>query len=580
MAKISTEQINDIRSSVDIVNVISRYVSLTQKGKNYFGVCPFHDDHSPSMSVSQEKQIYTCFSCGATGNVFKFMMDYDNVSFLEAVKKVADIGGINISIDHVNTHKNIANKNLYDIYDLSLKFYQNNLNTGDGVTAKEYLNKRNINDELIKVFQIGLSLKTHGMLTKLLLKKGYTEADLLKSGLVIKSEYGLGDMYIDRIMFPLHDLNGKVVGYSGRIYTSNDGSKYVNTKETEIFKKGELLYNYHRAKDEARNSGQVIIMEGFMDVIRAYTVGVKNVVATMGTAVTKNQALIIKRMAKEIILLFDGDNAGAKATMAAAKELESLGVIPRVVRLEEGLDPDEYIIKYGKNKFLDKLNNSMNIMDFKIDYLRKNRNLNDSREVAKYVDDVLKQLNNIDDDILRELTLNKLSKDSDLDVDFLRSKLNLQPSTEKKVIKKEEKSLLTKYEKAEMYLVNYMMKSSEVIKLCMKRLSNLPTKRYRDIERLIVTYYKEYGYINEVDFLTYVLDKDESYMDTIKFINRENIKENFTLDEINDYIDVILDYNIESERNRLNKLLKETDDQNKKLEIGKKLIELKMLKGE
>ena len=580
MSRLSTEQINDIRSSVDIVNVISRYISLTQRGKNYFGVCPFHDDHSPSMSVSKEKQIYTCFSCGATGNVFKFIMDYENISFVEAIKKVADIGGINININYDMDHKKTINKNLYDIYDLSLKFYQNNLNTNSGISAKEYLNNRKIDEELIKVFQIGLSLRDRTLLTKLLLQKGYDETELLKSGLVIKNEYGLGDIYINRIMFPLHDLNGKVVGYSGRIYNSNDSSKYINTKETEIFKKGELLYNYHRAKEEARNSGQVIIMEGFMDVIRAYMIGIKNVVATMGTAITKNQALLIKRMAKDVVLLFDGDSAGAKATIAATTELEHIGIIPHIVRLEENLDPDEYILKYGKDKFFDKLNNPMNVMDFKIDYLKKNRNLNDSRDVAKYVNDILKELNNIDDDILREVTLKKLSKDSNLDIEFLKSKLDIRPTKQKEVVKIEKKQLLNKYEKAEMYLIKYMMRSGEVVKLCMKKLSNLPTKQYRDLERLIVTYYKEYGYINEVDFLSYLLDKDESYMDTIKLINKENIKENFTLDEINDYISVILDYNIESERERLNKLLKQTDDKNKKIEIGKKLIELKILKGE
>ena len=580
MAMLTTEQINDIRSSVDIVDIISKYIPLTQRGKNYFGVCPFHDDHSPSMSVSKDKQIYTCFSCGATGNVFKFLMDYENISFIEAIKIVSDIGGIEVTINSDFKKSNSANKNLYDIYELSLKFYQNNLNTNDGIGAKEYLNTRQINDELIKVFQIGLSTNKRDLLTKLLLKKDFNESDLLKSGLITKNEYGLSDIYSNRIMFPLYDLNGKVVGYSGRIYNSSDTSKYINTRETEIFKKGELLYNYHRAKEECRNLGTVIIMEGFMDVIRAYTVGVKNVVATMGTAVTKNQALLIKRMAKEVILLFDGDAAGAKATMSCALELEKIGVIPKVVRLEENLDPDEYILKYGQDKFLKKLESPINIMDFKLDYLRKKRNLDDSNETAQYVNDVLEQLNNINDDVLREITLNRLSKDSNLDIDFLRNKLSLKEKPKIEEKKEEKKQLLTKYEKAEIYLVNYMMKSSEVTKLCMKKLSSLPTKRYRDLERLIVVYYQDFGYINEVDFLSYLIDKDESYMETIKLINKEHIKENFTLDEINDYISVILDYNIEVESKRLSELLKSTDDREKKVEIGKKLIELKKLRGE
>lgn len=215
MPKLTTEQINDICSSVDIVDVVSKYVSLTQRGKNYFGVCPFHDDHSPSMSVSKDKQIYTCFSCGATGNVFKFVMDYENISFLEAIKKIADIGGIKVSLGDLHFNKKNINNNLYDIYDLSLKFYQNNLNTNEGLKAKDYLYKRQINDDMIKYFEIGYSLKQRGLLTKLLLKKQFNEDDLIKSGLVIKNEYGLNDIYCDRIMFPLHDLNGRVVGYIG-----------------------------------------------------------------------------------------------------------------------------------------------------------------------------------------------------------------------------------------------------------------------------------------------------------------------------------------------------------------------------
>jgi len=581
MAKLTTQQINDIRSSVDIVDIVSKYIPLTQKGKNFFGVCPFHDDHSPSMSVSQEKQIYTCFSCGATGNVFKFIMDYDNISFPEAIKKIADLVGIPLNIDVNVNKKSIINKSLYDIYELSLKFYQNNLNTNDGIIAKEYLYQRSIDDELIKVFQIGLAIKKRDLLTRLLLKKSFNETDLIKSGLIIKSEYGLNDIYYNRIMFPLYDLNGSVVGYSGRIYNTNDTSKYINTKETEIFKKGELLYNYHRAKDECRTLGQDIIVEGFMDVIRTYSIGVKNVVATMGTAVTKNQALLIKRMAKEVILLFDGDEAGAKATMSCATELEKIGIVPKVVRLDENLDPDEYILKYGEERFLTKLKNPTNIMDFKLSYLKTKKNLNNSADIAKYVNEVLEHLNNIEDDVLREITLTKLSKDSNLEIDFLRNKLEMPIKDIKlKEKNKDERKILSKYQKAEVYLINYMMKNTEVIKRCMKKLSNLPSKEYRDLQRLIVTYYNEFGYINEADFMTYLMDKDESYMETVKQIKKMNLKENFTLEEIDDYIKVILDYNIESEYQRLSDLMNKTDDIMKKAEIGQRIVELKILKGE
>ncbi len=350
------------------------------------------------MSVSKEKQIYTCFSCGATGNVIKFIEDYENVSFMEALKILADRAGIILSVGTVQKKGSDRNAPLYDIYDLSSKFYHNNINTALGKAAKEYLKQRDIDEAIIKEFGIGLALKKHDMLTSLLTNKKFDMNMLMKSGLVVRNERGYLDSYYNRIMFPLWDITGKVVGFSGRIYNGEkDAPKYINSKESEIFKKGELLYNYHRAKDEARKENKVIIMEGFMDVIRAYTIGLKNVVAMMGTAVTKEQALLIKRMAKDVILCFDGDRAGEKATLSCSEELLKIGVTPKIIYLEEDLDPDEYISKYGKERFLGKLENPINVMDFKLFYLKKQKNLSSEQDVAKYVSDVLEELTKIDE---------------------------------------------------------------------------------------------------------------------------------------------------------------------------------------
>ena len=255
---LSEEKINEIRTSVDIVEIISSYLPLIAKGKNFFGVCPFHSDHSPSMSVSKEKQIYTCFSCGATGNVYNFIMDYENVSFIEAVKIVANKAGFILNInDDLKTDKN---KKLYDIYNISQKFYMNNINTANGIDAKKYLEKRNINNDCIKEFGIGLAIDSRDSLLKLLLNKNYDAKDIEKAGLVIKNNYGYSDMYSDRIMFPLFDLTGKIVGYSGRVYNKDIKPKYYNTKETEIFKKGETLYNYHKAKESVRENNKLIVV--------------------------------------------------------------------------------------------------------------------------------------------------------------------------------------------------------------------------------------------------------------------------------------------------------------------------------
>lgn len=571
MNKLSPEKIAEIRDSVDIVDVISNYVALEPKGKNYFGVCPFHDDNNPSMSVSSEKKIYKCFSCGATGSVFKFIMDYENISFKEAVKKIADMSGIKIDVGTIK--KTNYNTTLHDIYNLSLKFYTNNINTKEGKTAKEYLKSRNLDENTIKEFQIGLALKDNKNLSKILLNK-FKEEDILKTGLVYKNDYGFLDLYYERIMFPLYDLNGNVVGYSGRIYNKEDNSKYINTRETEIFKKGELLYNYHRAKDIARQKNQIIVMEGFMDVIRAHTIGVKNVVATMGTAVTKQQANLIKRLAKEVILCFDGDKAGAKATMACADELIKLGVTPKVVRLEDNLDPDEYIIKNGKTAFELKINNPISVMDFKLSHLKENKNLQNTADEAKYINEAINEINKIEDDILKELTIKKIIEETNIDENLIRSKVNLNEKPKPKKDKITKTTKTNKYELAQRNLLFYMLENKEVIKMYNNKVTYMPNKEYRLLAREISMFYKNNNYINIADLIDYV-EGDEQITNTIKEIQRANLDEKYSINEIEDYINVIKDYNIKNETKRLKEQMNNELDPIKKAKIAQKIIDLK-----
>ena len=568
-------KIKEIRNSVDIVDIISEYIPLTAKGKNFFGVCPFHADHSPSMSVSKEKQIFTCFSCGASGNVINFVMDYENISFRETLKKLADKAGITFEIG--STKKTpIKNQKLYDIFEISQKIYQNNLNSEVGLKAKEYLKDRQINNEIIKEFGIGLSIKENHLITNILKKKGYNEKELIDSGLVGKGDKGLHDIYYNRIMFPLYDLNGKTVGYSGRIYDMKDTSKYINTKETAIFKKGELLYNYHKAKEEARKQGKIIVVEGFMDVIAAYKVGIKNVVATMGTAVTSNQANLLKRMSKEIILCFDGDEAGAKATFSCIEELGKLGVTPKVVRLEENLDPDEYIKKYG-NQFLDKIENPINVMDFKLTYLKKDTNLEDNIEYSNYILNVLKEVQKVDDIILKELTLQKLSKETNLGLDILREKLE-NMNEQKKDIVIEEPQIKTKEIsgaaiKAEQYLMYYLIHNKEVVTIFHNNKVFLQTERYRKLALEIINLSRE-GDINVADLLL-EFSNNEQYKKTLSELLALNLKDEYTKEEILGYIYTIKLNNIKKERIRLNELLHHTIDKEEREEILKKIIELK-----
>ena len=569
---IDNETINNIKNSVDIVDIISERIPLTSRGRNLFGVCPFHDDHSPSMSVSKDKQIYTCFSCGATGTVFKFLQDYENISFIEAVKICADKAGINLNIKGYK--QDDKNNTLYEMYEIATKLYQNNINTNKGEAALKYLKDRKINDKTIKEFRLGLSLNDN-KLSKLLSK--YDEKDINKTGLLHKNGLDYYDSFYDRIMFPIENSYGKIVGFSGRIYKEykdEKPSKYKNTKETEIFKKGEILYNYRLAKESARQTGYVIIMEGFMDLFRAYQIGIKNVVISMGTAVTKEQASLLKRMAKDVILCFDGDNAGEHATYACGNELIKLGITPKVVRLEDNLDPDEFILKYGKDKFIEKLENPINIMDFKINYLKKNKDLNSSKEMGEYINELLKELNDIDDDVIRELTIKKISKESNLDVEFLKSKLNKKEPIIKNTvnIKKEEKTNM--YIKAEQYLLYYMLNNENVIKMYQSNLGYMPTDEYRNLAFEINYFYKENKYINISDLMLSLKD-DEDTLNTIKKINLLNLKDEYSNEEIMDFINTIKKYNIKTESKRLSELMKNEIDPLKKAEYAEKILEIK-----
>lgn len=567
---LSTEKINEIRASVDIVEIISSYLPLTAKGKNFLGICPFHSDHSPSMNVSKEKQIYTCFSCGATGNVFNFIMDYENISFIEAVKICADKAGIILTTNSI--HSEDKNKKLYDIYNTSQKFYINNINTTNGIEAKKYLEKRNINADCIKEFGIGLALNSRDSLLKLLLNKQYEDKDIEKAGLIIKNNSGYADMYIDRIMFPLFDLTGKIVGYSGRVYNKDIKPKYINTKETKIFKKGETLYNYHKAKESARENNELIIVEGFMDVIRMYTIGITNVVATMGTAVTKNQALLMKRLSNEIILCFDGDEAGNEATNSCINELLKIGISPKIVRLEQNLDPDEYILKYGKEKFVNKIKNPMNSMEYKMNYLKKDKDLQNNFEMAQYVESVISELSNIDNDIYVELTLQKLSEESKLNIDYLRSKIN---KTEKiKIEKIEKKSKKNKYEIIEQNLIYQMLCSKEAIKIFAKNKPLIENEIHKKIINKIGLYYKEKGNIILADIITYF---DSELKEVVNSIININDNKDYDEREFMSYINSLNKRKIKKEIDFKNELIKKEIDPIKKAQILNEIIELKKM---
>ena len=568
MSYISNEVMNEIRNKTDIVDVISKYVNLTKKGKNYFGVCPFHDDHSPSMSVSPDKQIYTCFSCGASGNVFTFVADFEKISFLQAVRLLGEKTGINVGSDVSYSEKK---DEYFDVYSLANKFYQNSLFTNLGKNAIEYLEKRNIDKDTIKKFGIGLSIQKVSI-TDYLVSKKYSIDKLVQYGITNDNGH---DIFINRIMFPIYDLSGNPVAFSGRIYNTRDTAKYVNTKETDKFKKGKILYNYHIAKEQLKKNDTVIIMEGQMDVIRASTIGVNNCIATMGTALTKDHKNIIRNMTNNVVLCFDGDAAGEKATVSAIELLEDSGVNIKIVRLPDNMDPDEYILKNGKDSFLAQINSGINLIDYKMELLKKNKNFGNIKDVSSYINSALKELTNEKDDIVIELNLKKISDNFNIDYGTIRDKYKKLVKNKKEVIKvvKPKKSY-NKYVMAENSLIYYMLKNEKVLNMVENSVGYFPDKNIRDLSNEIIYYFHKYGIINVADFISYISDRAEM-LKTLQDIIAMDIKENFQELEIEDYIFVVNSYHREVKINNLNKKLKEEKDPLKQAEISMEIMKIR-----
>lgn len=572
MANISYEEILSIQRKANIVDIIRDYVPLTQRGKNYFGICPFHDDHNPSMSVSPEKGVYKCFVCGNAGNVFNFVMEYEKVSFYEAVKIVADKIGVSIDIS-TSKKENTKKSPLYDVYNIAYKFYQNNLNTVYGKDAKKYLLNRKIDEDVIKNFNIGLSL-SDSELCNALKAKGFKNDDIVSSGVAVQNGNNIYDIYKNRIMFPLYDLEGNVVGFSGRIYNQKSESKYINTKETEIFKKGELLYNYHIAKKEARKEKNIIVVEGFMDVIRLSTIGIVNVVATMGTAVTKYQLNLIQKLAPNITLMFDGDKAGEKATNAFIELANGNDSNIKVVRLEDNLDPDEYILTKGKDKMIYNLSHAQSVYDYKLSSYKENIDFNDSKEVSNYINVMIKEFEKIDDDIVREIEIKKLSESTNVSYDLIKSKLK---DSEKKVIitHKPKNIKINKYEKASKYILYRMINDNNMILYYFNNLSYLPNDTERKLASEIVLFYKKFNSFNLSDFIIYLEDKKE-LINLVVDISDLKYTEDELNDNIDNYFDVIKESLYNNQIVKLTSELKNESNSVKRMEIAQKIVDLKI----
>ncbi|TCP53336.1 DNA primase [Tumebacillus sp. BK434] len=419
--RLPEEIIERVRQHFDIVDVIGEFVPLKKSGRGYMGCCPFHNEKSPSFSVSQDKQLYHCFGCGASGNLFSFLRDKEGITFFEAVEQLAKRANIALPVEEledIDSPEYKRRKEMFRAHDLAAKYYHHILmNTDAGLPGLRYLESRGITKTIIEAFQLGYAPNAWDVLVKFLKKRGFAEDLLVEAGLLSQSEKYKGryyDKFRHRVMFPIHDGQGQVIGFGGRILDKGE-PKYLNSPETPLFSKGRHLYNLHRARPVMRQEGRVILLEGYMDVIMAYQHGIPNTVAALGTALTNEQVRLLQRNVEEIVMMYDGDAAGQKAAVRSSEVIKESGatVKARVATIPDGLDPDEFLRKYGKDAFVRVvLDNSSSMTAFRMHSLRKEFNLGTQTGKEDYIKEVIhKLLVTVSSPIELETLLRELSEE-------------------------------------------------------------------------------------------------------------------------------------------------------------------------
>ena len=509
MAKIPQNTIDKIRDQADIVDVISREIELKKRGVNYFGVCPFHDENTPSFSVSPSKQIYHCFGCGNGGNVFTFIMEFQKLTFFESVKLLADRYSIILE-----TTQNSSSSNEYsflkEVHESATKYFQMNLFSDVGHGPMSYLEKRNLNKDVIKKFRVGFALDSwNSLLNKISFDYKGDKQKLMKTGLFIRSEKGTFDRFRSRIIFPIFHQSGDVIAFGGRDYKKNDIAKYLNSPETAIYQKSNTLYGLHITKDAIRKSRYAILVEGYMDLLQLYQAGIEPVVSVSGTSLTKNHANLISKHVKKVILLYDGDSAGASAVIRAGFILYQVGVEVYVVRPPNDLDPDDWLLKEGSNAINHQLQNPTEFLDFHVDFF-KARGLK-GVEKRDYLHEVIGNIKLISDVIIKNELIKDLSeklriKELEL-VEILNTKRTFNNS-ETFQIKPSPFEFKTKLHRAELELVKIFINSTSEERTELKKSISVELFSHKLLKKIISKILKE-NFIENSKLIEYFSEKNE-----------------------------------------------------------------------
>ncbi|WP_195920421.1 DNA primase [Catenibacterium mitsuokai] len=586
MARLSQEKIDEIRQSVDIVDVMGQYLELHKKGKNYMAICPFHDDNHPSLSISQSRQIYKCFVCGNGGNVFTFIQEYLKVPFVESVMKVAEFGHVDMSgysLEKRVVKVDEALAPLYDMHAFALKLYMYYLYTQSGKQALDYLRHRGFDDELIKMFGIGYA-PDKSILHERFQKEGYTEVAQVKSGLVLENERHY-DRFRDRVMFPLYDEFGKVVGFSGRVYKAQDkNSKYMNSPESDIFIKGKTLYNYHRAKEAVRQAGFVYINEGFMDVIAMHRAHHDNCIALMGTALTKDHLRMLKRMTRTIHLCLDGDMAGQAAAMKSSDLLTSQGFEVKIVLLPDGRDPDEILSTEGIEGLDAVLKDTLSPIDFMMAFECSKLDLRNYEDRKTLLVKACEKIAKIEDRIDRGHYITKLSSLTDFPKEIIEEQLlnssaviehREQFSQNRIETIQDQRPILDKYTLAEKNLLFYMLNDRQVSDIYEAKAGFMHNDTYRALAAYIRDYYRTHQTMDIANLIDKIGSSHSTLVNALTDITECSLPLPYQKEVIDDYIARITENTKNIREQELQEQFKNVLAPSAKAEILQKLIDLK-----
>ena len=417
--------IEEIRSSNDIVDVISQYVVLKRSGRNFFGLCPFHKEKSPSFSVSPDKQIFHCFGCGVGGNVIHFISKIENIDFKETLEFLAERAGIPLpdNNSYEDNKKQNIKSNIYKINEYTAKFFHENLYKPTSKQAQEYIKFRKLDNKTLKSFLIGYST-TYNELYKALIKEGFKEEDILASGLVSKTDEGTYiDRFRKRLMFPIQDVKGKVIAFGGRVLDDSK-PKYINSSENLVYSKGRNLFGLNVAKQNKLD--EIIIVEGYMDAVSLFQRGITNVVASLGTALTEAQGRLLRKYSQKIVIGYDSDGAGQAATIRGLEILQNLGCDVRVLQIEGAKDPDEFVVKYGSGRFNIIVEKAISLIEFKIKILSKDLDLENINDKIRFLNEIAKVLASVDNEIEKEIYIDKISNEYKISKEAIYAEVNKQ----------------------------------------------------------------------------------------------------------------------------------------------------------